>query len=237
MDTKSIKIYNSYRLEKILKEIPLETIKNAKLNGLNSKEENCINDQKCLYVLVASEEQYYCGMGNSDPNSAMNVLARNFFNIFKMVYLPFMGHQGKRPSIKISAPKYEEKSVNEEFIINPHDLLGSGQFGQVYGGKCKVTGKTVAIKVIDKTRFKDIQVGSSIFQNEITILYNLEHPGIIKLYALFDEVDRLYIVTEKLATDMLEMILGRNPSRLSERIAKFITYQVINDFYLNLFFY
>lgn len=65
------------------------------------------------------------------------------------------------------------------------------------------------------------------FQNEITILYNVQHPGIVKLFALFDEVEHLYIVTEKMATDMLEMILNKNPARLSERVSKFIIYQIL----------
>jgi hypothetical protein len=37
---------------------------------------------------------------------------------------------------------------------------------------------------------------------------------------------KLYIVTERLATDMLEMILSRKPPRLQERNAKFVVYQV-----------
>jgi len=37
---------------------------------------------------------------------------------------------------------------------------------------------------------------------------------------------KLFIVTEKMATDMLEMILNKQPPQLSERVSKFITYQV-----------
>ena len=98
---------------------------------------------------------------------------------------------GNKLSIKISAPKYEEKSLKEEYSINPQELLGSGQFGQVYGGICKANNQSVAIKVIDKTRFKEAQAETSVFQNEITILYNIQHPGIVKLMALFDEVDNV----------------------------------------------
>jgi serine/threonine protein kinase len=74
-------------------------------------------------------------------------------------------------------------------VINPQELLGSGQFGQVYSGICKLNNQPVAIKVIDKSRFKDFQAETNIFQNEITILYNFQHPGIVRLFALFDEVD------------------------------------------------
>ena len=83
--------------------------------------------------------------------------------------------------------------MEDEYVINPQDLLGSGQFGQVYGGICKGTNQSVAIKVIDKSRFKDFQAETSVFQNEITILYNVKHPGIVNLFALFDEVDNVII--------------------------------------------
>jgi serine/threonine protein kinase len=71
------------------------------------------------------------------------------------------------------------------------ELLGSGQFGQVYSGIKLATKEAVAIKVIDKTRFNEFNDGTSIFQSEITLLYNLKHPGIIKLFALFDQSDKV----------------------------------------------
>lgn len=39
-----------------------------------------------------------------------------------------------------------------------------------------------------------------------------------------------------MATDMLEMILNKNPARLTERVSKFIIYQVIflSLLYLNI---
>ena len=96
-----------------------------------------------------------------------------------------------RVSIKIAAPKYEDKDLRDEYEINPQDLLGSGQFGQVYGGIYKLTNQPVAIKVIDKSRFSDFKAETSLFQNEITLLYNINHPGIVRLFSLFDEVDNV----------------------------------------------
>ena len=99
--------------------------------------------------------------------------------------------KASRVSIIITAPKYEEKDLKDEYEINQHEILGSGQFGQVYGGICKLTNQSVAIKVIDKSRFSDFKAETSLFQNELTLLYNINHPGIIKLFALFDEVDNV----------------------------------------------
>ena len=192
LDSTSIAIYDSYRLEKKLMEIELTSVRRAYLCGVSMLDpENANNVKNCLFVIRTDTEAFYCGMGNADPNSTMNVLARNFYNIFKMVYLPYGNRNGFRKSLKITAPKYEEKSLQEEYTINPRELLGSGQFGQVYGGVCNANYQPVAIKVIDKTRFKDFHAETSVFQNEITILYNVHHQGIVKLFALFDEVDHV----------------------------------------------
>ena len=110
LDSQFINIYNSYRLEKHLKEIPLATIKTANICGMNPHIiEEFINDQKCLFTLVTDDETYYCGMDGSDSSNTMNVLARNFYNIFKMAYLPYGNLKSRRISWKISAPQYEEK--------------------------------------------------------------------------------------------------------------------------------
>lgn len=39
------------------------------------------------------------------------------------------------------------------YQIYPDEVLGSGQFGTVYGGIHRRTSREVAIKVIDKLRF------------------------------------------------------------------------------------
>ena len=73
----------------MLKEIPLMSIKKAIQCGLNmSGETESLSGQKCLFLLKTEAETYFCGMDAEIQNS-MNVLARNFYNIFKMAYLPY----------------------------------------------------------------------------------------------------------------------------------------------------
>lgn len=45
------------------------------------------------------------------------------------------------------------------------------------------TSEQVAIKVIDKTRFSDQEEK---IHREVDILHDVNHPGVIKLYAMFD---------------------------------------------------
>lgn len=67
---------------------------------------------------------------------------------------------------------------------------------------------------------------TNIFQNELTLLSSLDHPGIIKLIDLYEEKSLLYIITEKLSIDMLDYILNKEEGLLPENVAKFIVYQV-----------
>lgn len=142
------------------------------------------------------------------------------------------------------------------YQIIPDEVLGSGQFGIVYGGKQillprgeRVRGrdltlwlhcsyeragmdrrenKAVAIKVIDKLRFPTKQEAQ--LKNEVSILQNLSHPGVVNLERMFETDERIFVVMEKLKGDMLEMILSSEKGRLPERITKFLITQVSSLF-------
>ena len=81
--------------------------------------------------------------------------------------------------------------MNDEYILNPEEFLGGGAFGQVYGGICRLNNKPVAIKVIDKTPFVNPKSETTIFHSEITLLSNIDHPGVIKMFSLFEEENKV----------------------------------------------
>ena len=58
--------------------------------------------------------------------------------------------------------------MGQLYQIFPDEVLGSGQFGVVYGGVHKKTKREVAIKVIDKLRFPTKQEAQ--LKNEVAIL-------------------------------------------------------------------
>lgn len=111
------------------------------------------------------------------------------------------------------------------YQIFPDEVLGSGQFGIVYGGKHRKTGRDVAIKIIDKLRFPSRQ--ESQLRNEVAILQNLRSHGVVDLEAMCETPERIYVVMEKLHGDMLEMILSSDKGRLPERITRFIVTQIL----------
>lgn len=116
--------------------------------------------------------------------------------------------------------------MSQLYQIFPDEVLGSGQFGIVYGGTHRKSGRAVAVKVIDKLRFPTKQEAQ--LKNEVAILQNLSHQGVVNLERMFETSERIFVVMEKLKGDMLEMILSSEKGRLSERITKFLITQVKN---------
>lgn len=114
--------------------------------------------------------------------------------------------------------------ISSQYQIFPDEVLGSGQFGIVYGGVHRTSGRAVAIKVIDKLRFPTKQEAQ--LKNEVSILQNIHYPGVVNLEKMFETPERIFVVMEKLKGDMLEMILSSERGRLSERVTKFLIYQV-----------
>ncbi|XP_077906396.1 serine/threonine-protein kinase D1 isoform X3 [Ictidomys tridecemlineatus] len=78
-------------------------------------------------------------------------------------------HKDISVSISVSNCQIQENvDISTVYQIFPDEVLGSGQFGIVYGGKHRKTGRDVAIKIIDKLRFPTKQ--ESQLRNEVAIL-------------------------------------------------------------------
>uniref|UniRef100_A0A8C7L0D4 protein kinase C n=1 Tax=Oncorhynchus kisutch TaxID=8019 RepID=A0A8C7L0D4_ONCKI len=123
---------------------------------------------------------------------------------------PIEGHTPHRQasvSISVSNSVIQENvDIGMVYQIFADEILGSGQFGVVYGGKHRKSGRDVAVKVIDKLRFPTKQ--ESQLRNEVAILQSLRHLGIVNLECMFETPEKVFVVMEKLHGDMLEMILS-----------------------------
>ncbi|XP_034015255.1 serine/threonine-protein kinase D1 [Thalassophryne amazonica] len=136
------------------------------------------------------------------------------------------GHKEVSISISVSNCQIQENvDINSVYQIFPDEVLGSGQFGIVYGGKHRKSSRDVAIKIINKLRFPTKQ--ESQLRNEVAILQSLHHPGVVNLECMFETPERVFVVMEKLHGDMLEMILSSEKGRLPERITKFLVTQIL----------
>mmetsp|Transcript_27557 Transcript_27557/g.62711 ORF Transcript_27557/g.62711 Transcript_27557/m.62711 type:complete len:471 (-) Transcript_27557:27-1439(-) len=72
------------------------------------------------------------------------------------------------------------------------NMIGEGSYGQVTKGTDKRTKQIRAIKAIDKSKIPDMRR----FDNEVDIQMSLDHPNIVKLYEVFKDARRCYLVME-----------------------------------------
>ncbi|KAL8525836.1 hypothetical protein ACS0TY_015176 [Phlomoides rotata] len=86
----------------------------------------------------------------------------------------------------------------ENALFNKYEvgkLLGCGAFAKVYHARDVATGQSVAIKVINKSRLKNVNLMNNI-KREISIMSRLRHPHIVKLSEVMATKSKIYFVLE-----------------------------------------
>ncbi|XP_049445867.1 serine/threonine-protein kinase D3-like [Epinephelus fuscoguttatus] len=245
LDSKTLTLFQNESGAKFYKEIPLSEILQVELaQDFGSLPPG--SNPHCFEVITASMV-YYVGEDNGglhhNPILAASGVGRDVGQSWEKAIRqammpvtpkasvgtgPGQGKDHKELSISISVSNsqiQENVDISSVYQIFADEVLGSGQFGIVYGGKHRKTGRDVAIKIIDKMRFPTKQ--ESQLRNEVAILQNLHHPGIVNLECMFETPEQVFVVMEKLHGDMLEMILSSEKSRLPERLTKFLVTQIL----------
>ena len=130
------------------------------------------------------------------------------------------------------------KNVIRKQSGNPFDnykllkKLGQGTFGQVYKIIHKKTGNIRAMKIIPKNNLKPGFTDKDII-HEITIMKNLDHPHIIKLYEFYIDEHNYYLINEFCTEGDLSEKMCKLKS-LPEPIVKIIMAQIFTAvLYLN----
>uniref|UniRef100_A0A8D0AKJ9 Serine/threonine-protein kinase n=1 Tax=Sander lucioperca TaxID=283035 RepID=A0A8D0AKJ9_SANLU len=240
LDSKSLSLFQNDTGAKFYKEIPLSEILQVEQSRDYSNLAQGSNPH-CFEIITATMV-YYVGENNcshyhSPSLAASGVgmdVAQGWEKAIRQALMPVTPQPsvasaaGQELSISISVSNcqiQENVDIASVYQIFSDEVLGSGQFGIVYGGKHRKSGRDVAIKVIDKMRFPTKQ--ESQLRNEVAILQNLHHPGIVNLECMFETPERVFVVMEKLHGDMLEMILSSEKSKLPERITKFLVTQIL----------
>ncbi|XP_028653291.2 serine/threonine-protein kinase D3 [Erpetoichthys calabaricus] len=245
LDSKSLTLFQNETGTKYYKEIPLSEI--LQVDPARDFANLAQGSNPHCFEIITDTMVYYVGENNGgnyqNPVLAASgvglEVAQSWEKAIRQALMPVtpqasvctvagQGKDHKELSISISVSNYqiqENVDISSVYQIFADEVLGSGQFGIVYGGKHRKTGRDVAIKVIDKMRFPTKQ--ESQLRNEVAILQNLHHPGIVNLECMFETPERVFVVMEKLHGDMLEMILSSEKSRLPERITKFLVTQIL----------
>ncbi|XP_064383441.1 serine/threonine-protein kinase dyf-5-like [Halichondria panicea] len=101
--------------------------------------------------------------------------------------------------------------------------LGDGTFGCVHLGKHRVSGDTVAIKMM-KREYKDWD--ECVNLREVKSLMKLKHPNIVQLKELLREDNKLYFVFEFMKENLYEVTKNRT-TRFPEATVRNIAYQLL----------
>eukprot|EP00812_Abedinium_dasypus_P008331 NODE_209_length_1805_cov_170.642286.p1 GENE.NODE_209_length_1805_cov_170.642286~~NODE_209_length_1805_cov_170.642286.p1 ORF type:complete len:477 (+),score=163.26 NODE_209_length_1805_cov_170.642286:3-1433(+) len=74
--------------------------------------------------------------------------------------------------------------------------LGAGHFGTVFCARERCTGKTMAIKVLDRiVHERHVDFGDGV--NEVSVLKALAHPNLLRIFEVVSTPDEVYVVTER----------------------------------------
>ncbi|XP_053544763.1 MAP/microtubule affinity-regulating kinase 4 isoform X2 [Bombina bombina] len=114
-------------------------------------------------------------------------------------------------------------SAPEEPHVGNYRLLrtiGKGNFAKVKLGRHVLTGREVAIKIIDKTQLNPSSL-QKLFR-EVRIMKGLNHPNIVKLFEVIETEKTLYLVMEYASGgEVFDYLVSHGRMKEKEARAKF----------------
>ncbi|KAL5258737.1 hypothetical protein ACHWQZ_G009257 [Mnemiopsis leidyi] len=134
------------------------------------------------------------------------------------------GSRKKKAIEQMSFPTIDKRDISEVYQIFIDDMVGSGQFGAVYGAIHRQTGRKAAVKIIKKEQFGQQRRN---IENEVKILKKATFPCVVEMLNTFETDGKLFVVMERMHSDMLEMILNSPQGRLDERSTALLMVQVM----------
>ncbi|CAN4116024.1 unnamed protein product [Withania somnifera] len=102
--------------------------------------------------------------------------------------------------------------------------IGAGSFSTVWHARHRAHGTEVAIKEIVTARLNNKLQES--LKSEIVILQKINHPNIIRLHDMIEEVGKIYIVLEYCRGGDLSMYIQQRQGRIPEETAKHFMQQL-----------
>jgi serine/threonine protein kinase len=124
------------------------------------------------------------------------------------------------------------KVIGYANILDYYELkesLGKGKFGTVRAAVHKKTGKRVAIKVMKKSMMTPQDV--ELVKQEIEILKMCQHPNLIKMLDVFENIEHIYIVMELLEGGDLFSYLEKRKFKIPEQRASKIIHSLAAGLY------
>ncbi|KAL9558113.1 hypothetical protein MBANPS3_001062 [Mucor bainieri] len=121
-------------------------------------------------------------------------------------------------------PVFEANLCEHEYEFQ--QTLGRGNFASVKRAVHRATGKTVAIKVLNKNRFAQKPKMVQAMVQEVTIMMSLrKHPLVVNIDRVFNEQHTIYLVLEYVPGGELFDFVSKNKT-IDENKTRFIFWQL-----------
>ena len=128
---------------------------------------------------------------------------------------------------QLNQSKYQSK-------YKPITTIAKGAFGPVIKSKDLQTSNEVAVKILSKETCSQSTITQLI--REITVLQNVNHPNIVKLYDYFETSNEVYIIMEYIKGGTLMDFISKNKGHITEEQSKEIIYYALKAIeYLHTF--
>ena len=101
-----------------------------------------------------------------------------------------VGCKGKPTAPQLQTFHTRVSDINKDYEFGPQ--LGSGAYGNVYRGRCKATGKVVAIKALPKRKENEAMVRAEV----AALRRGALHRSISEIYDFYEAPTVFYIVME-----------------------------------------
>ena len=126
------------------------------------------------------------------------------------------GHETAEALVANLKRSFSERKCEPATTIRMYkveDWLGKGAFARVVRAKHCLTGRDVAIKLIDKLHIRNLGCKGRVYQ-ELEVLKRLTSPHIVRILEFFEDDNYYYLVFEHLGGGDLGKLtrgLGRLP--------------------------
>lgn len=153
------------------------------------------------------DSEYTSKSPRDSPSGPVSASAHEIFRGFSFV-APCLTDNGTSTAINnnerqfqaYEIPGVQPNSIHDDYQLN--EILGSGTFSVCKACEHRVTKKQYAVKIIDKLRHDCRE------EVEILLRYG-NHPNIVTLYSVFEDVGSVYLVMELLrGGELLDRILA-----------------------------
>jgi calcium/calmodulin-dependent protein kinase I len=128
------------------------------------------------------------------------------------------------PSTGLGTAVYQDCNIQQ--LLDRYtfgELIGIGAYATVKKAVDNYTGQQVAIKIVDKARYR---VGDVSLQREIEVLCMVDHPNCVQLYAVYYTLQNVYIVMELVSGgELLDRITERG--NYTEQVAAALITQIL----------